>query len=82
MLRQLLQAGVVTADAHHGGVGVPGREAGEGLLQGAEADVQGGEDTAAQSCEQRIHLAGVADAEFHHQPGPRGGGDGNCVVFQ
>jgi hypothetical protein len=32
--------------------------------------------------EQRIHLAGVADAELHHQPGARGGGDGGCVVFQ
>ena len=52
MLRQLIQAGVVTADAHHGGVGVPGREAGKGLLQGAEADVQGGEDAAAERCEQ------------------------------
>ena len=51
-------------------------------FQGAEADVQRGEDAAAECCEQRIHLAGVADAEFHHHSGARGGGDGVSVQLQ
>ena len=66
MMRQGVQSAVIAADAKHRGVPVPLRQRAEGVLQSRPADVQGDEGRGAQRRQQWIHLAGVADPEFHH----------------
>ena len=66
MVRQGVQSAVVAADSKHRGVVVPLSQGAERVLQSRPTDVQGQEGRRPQRLQQWIHLAGVADPEFHH----------------